>query len=115
MKNEGNYRFKILSRRTPRIACLYSLSWLHFLYRKAMRKRLKFSFNGKWYYYFHNRYNFTWADERTVEVPIVWDIVRAHRGKRILEVGNVLSHYFPVKHAVLDKYEKFKGVMNEDA
>ena len=31
-----------------------------------------------------------------------------------MEVGNVLSHYGPVRHDVLDKYEKAAGVINED-
>lgn len=31
-----------------------------------------------------------------------------------MEVGNVLSHYGPVKYDVLDKYEKADGVINED-
>ncbi|CEA14315.1 hypothetical protein [Methanobacterium formicicum] len=34
--------------------------------------------------------------------------------KRILEVGNVISHYFPVNHDIVDKYEKNKGVINCD-
>ena len=29
-------------------------------------------------------------------------------------MGNVLSHYFPVYHDVLDKYEKGEGIINED-
>lgn len=34
--------------------------------------------------------------------------------ERILEIGNVLSHYFSVKHDVVDKYEKNKNVINQD-
>ena len=37
-----------------------------------------------------------------------------YQEKKILEVGNVLSHYFPINHDVLDKYEKAKGVINKD-
>jgi hypothetical protein len=40
--------------------------------------------------------------------------VNKYVGRNVLEVGNVLSHYFPVHHDVLDKYEKAKGVINED-
>ena len=36
-------------------------------------------------------------------------------GRNILEVGNVLSHYFRVHHDVIDKYEKTNGVINIDA
>jgi cyclopropane fatty-acyl-phospholipid synthase-like methyltransferase len=31
-----------------------------------------------------------------------------------LEVGNVLSHYYPVHHDIVDKYEKAPGVTNVD-
>jgi hypothetical protein len=78
--------------------------------------RKTFIFNGKTYYYFVHKYNTTWKNERAVEVPIIWDIVREHyrQGKRVLEVGNVLSHYFRIFHDVLDKYEVAEGVINQD-
>lgn len=71
-------------------------------------------FRGDHYNYFCHMYNTTWRNERAVEVPIVWGIVKKHEGKRILEVGNVFSHYFPVQHTVLDKYEKAPNVINLD-
>jgi SAM-dependent methyltransferase len=73
-----------------------------------------FTFNGKRYRYFCHRYNTTWRNERAVEVPIIREMVDEHQGKRVLEVGNVLSHYFPVRHDILDKYEKARGVINRD-
>jgi SAM-dependent methyltransferase len=33
---------------------------------------------------------------------------------RVLEVGNVLSHYRPQDHTVVDKYERGPGVLNRD-
>ena len=36
------------------------------------------------------------------------------RGKRIIEVGNALSHYFPVDHDVVDKYEEGEGIINQN-
>jgi hypothetical protein len=72
-----------------------------------------FKFQGRTYNYFCNKYNTTWKNERVVEVPIVWEIVKNCHGK-ILEVGNVLSHYYSVTHDVVDKYEKAKGVINQD-
>jgi hypothetical protein len=59
-------------------------------------------------------YNRTIASERVVEIPVVWSQVEKHRDKDILEVGNVLAHYFSIKHDVLDKYEKGEGVINAD-
>lgn len=73
-----------------------------------------FSLHGKNYPYFIHRYNPTWRNERTVEIPIIWEMVKQQRENRILEVGNVLSHYFPVNHDILDKYEKAEGVINND-
>lgn len=93
--------------RSARLLILYNL-----YYRYLDRY---FVFGGKKYKYFYHPYNQTWDNERRFEIPIIWDAVRQNQGKRILEVGNVLSHYFKVNHDVLDKYEKGKGVINEDA
>jgi hypothetical protein len=65
-------------------------------------------------YFLHN-YNLTWSNERAVEIPIVWSEVCRRRGGRVLEVGNVLSHYFDVRHQVLDKFERGGSILNEDA
>jgi hypothetical protein len=76
----------------------------------------RFSFGGKEYGYFYHPYNGTWSNERCVEIPIALAAVREAQSasKSVLEVGNVLSHYFPVRHDVVDKYEKAPGVQNED-
>lgn len=73
-----------------------------------------FRFRGKTYRYFFHRYNTTWENERAVEVPVVEDFVRRAGGKRVLEVGNVLSHYFRIQHEVVDEYERARSVINED-
>lgn len=73
-----------------------------------------FVFQGEKYQYFYHRYNLAWRNERTVEVPIVWEEVKKSRGRKILEVGNVLSHYFDISHEVVDKFERAAGVINED-
>lgn len=83
-------------------------------YYKIFRLCAVFRFQGNAYQYFLNRYNFTWENERIVEVPIIMKLVRESHGKRILEVGNVLSRYFTVKHDIVDKYEKGVRVINED-
>ena len=74
----------------------------------------RFKFQGKNYEYLYNEHNVTWTNERAVEIPIVFEILNQYKGKNILEVGNVLSWYFPVNHDVLDKYEKAAGVINKD-
>ena len=88
-------------------------SFLAYGYYKAFRSGT-FTFRGRDYNYFFHMYNTTWRNERAVEIPIVWETVKGYRGKHVLEVGNVLSHYFPVEHEILDKYEKAPGVINLD-
>jgi SAM-dependent methyltransferase len=85
-----------------------------YAFSKAFRSRRTFVFQGQRYRYLIHRYNSTWRTERVVEVPIVWDMVQRSRGRRVLEVGNVLAHYFPVAHDRVDKYERAPGVVNED-
>ena len=82
--------------------------------RSLLRKSVSFSIQGHSLQYFHHPYNETWVNERIIEIPIVKMVVDQYSPHRILEVGNVLSHYFPVRHTVVDKYEESHGVLNED-
>jgi len=74
-----------------------------------------FEVDGKRYHYFINQYNAV-LTERVVEVPFIIDFLRKNKyeDKKILEVGNVLSHYFRFKHKIVDKYEKETYVDNVD-
>jgi len=74
----------------------------------------EFEFQGRPYRYLYDRYKRSWLTERSVEVPIASAVVEQHAGGRVLEVGNVLSHYRPHPHTVLDKYEHAPGVLNRD-
>ncbi|MEM0302993.1 MAG: hypothetical protein QXI54_07490 [Archaeoglobaceae archaeon] len=76
----------------------------------------KFIFEGKKYKYFYHSYNTTWKNERAVEIPILYNLYLEYLSKKlkILEIGNVFSHYFNVKHVIVDKYEKAPNVINED-
>lgn len=74
----------------------------------------EFAFQGESYPYLFHRYKHSWLTERAVEVPIVRAIVERHAGQRILEVGNVLAHYWHHDHVVVDKYERAPGVVNRD-
>lgn len=73
-----------------------------------------FDFQGGRYQYLFHRYKRTWLTERAVEVPIVQALVDRYDGGRVLEVGNVLSHYGSQNHLVVDKYERAPGVLNRD-
>ena len=92
----------------------YSISIFAWQYYKRFPPQQTFTLQNGTYRYFYNLYNITWKNERAVEIPVAWDAVRANSHQRILEVGNVLSWYFPISHDVLDKYEIAEGVINED-
>jgi hypothetical protein len=76
--------------------------------------KAQFQFQGEALEYFYHRYNMTWATERCVEVPVARWYLHRSDPRDVLEVGNVLSHYGPVQHEVLDKFEKGPGIMNSD-
>jgi SAM-dependent methyltransferase len=87
-----------------------------FWYYRTFKSSETFEFQETTYHYFYHFYGTTWKNERAVEIPIIWDIVKRNKdqGKRILEVGNVLSYRFHVNHDILDKYEMKSGIINED-
>lgn len=60
-------------------------------------------------------YNTTRLNERAVELPIARQFLAGQVG-RLLEVGNVLSHYYPElpQRAIVDRYEEGPGVSNID-
>jgi hypothetical protein len=88
------------------------VNWLHLWLNMMPRKT--FEYQGQTYTYLVHKSNTTWANERAIEIPIVKRLVNRYAGKRILEVGRVLSHYGPVRHDVLDKYEGAPGVILQD-
>jgi SAM-dependent methyltransferase len=73
-----------------------------------------FELDGRSYRYLYHRHKFTWLTERAVEVPVAQALVDGYGADRVLEIGNVLSHYRPQPHQVVDKYEQAPGVLNED-
>ncbi|MCE7697678.1 MAG: class I SAM-dependent methyltransferase [Methanobacterium paludis] len=90
-------------------------SYLRFKYYKLFNSfKMFFKFQGKDYKYFYHWYNTTWDNERAIEIPLIYEFVNENQNGNILEIGNVLSHYFDINHDVVDKYEKAKGVINQD-
>lgn len=85
-----------------------------YCYYRTSESSRTFIFQGKTYRYFNSFRNRTWRNERAVEIPIIYEFVMEYPEERVLEVGNVLSHYFSVNHDVVDKYEKNKNVINQD-
>jgi SAM-dependent methyltransferase len=74
----------------------------------------EFELGGEPYRLLRRAHERTWVTERAVEVPVARRLLEGHRGERVLEVGNVLSHYMPIAHEVVDKYERAPGVRNVD-
>ncbi len=65
--------------------------------------------------YLHHLYNSTWLNERAVEVPLAAAALAATPpSARVLEIGNVMAHYQPITHTVVDRYEQAPGVHNVD-
>jgi hypothetical protein len=73
-----------------------------------------FAHEGAKHAYLRHPYNYTWLNERAVEVPLAQAVLAEHDPARVLEVGNVLAHYGPVRHTVVDKFEHAPGVRNAD-
>lgn len=96
----------------PQFIDEYYNFWTWF-YKKFKSTRT-FKFQGERYNYFYHKYSITWNNERCVEIPIIWKIVKHYKGKNVLEIGNVLSHYFQINHDIVDKYEIYNGVINQD-
>jgi hypothetical protein len=79
-----------------------------------LRRRWRFTFNGREYHYFYHPYNNTWQNERALELPIIWEEVEKVDAERVLELGNVLSRYHLVHHDIVDKHENGDGVITSD-
>jgi SAM-dependent methyltransferase len=73
-----------------------------------------FELAGQRYRYLYARHKLTWLTERAVEIPVIQALVDRHPPDRVLEVGNVLSHYRSQRHLVVDRYEQAPGVLNRD-
>lgn len=96
----------------------YMKAWFLWLSGLGRRGEFEFKLNGRAYRYFQHRYNFTWLNERRVEIPIMRDIISRNPTARLLEVGNVLSHYdCKISHPIVDKYERVsrRNLFTEDA
>lgn len=72
---------------------------------------MSFTYWGEPLEVYRHLYNCTWLNERGAELA-VWQHWR--RELPTLEVGNVLNHYEPFPHHVVDRYEDGIGVENVD-
>lgn len=106
-KNDSSARKRVAD------MCYRAVNAAAFLFHKSIRRKT-FMLNGRSYRYFCGKYGETWKTERAIEVPVAMDLLAGHSPGQVLEIGNVLRHYFQLTHNVVDKYEKFSGVVNED-
>ena len=73
----------------------------------------EFEYRGEKLQCVYENYNVTWSNERCTEIPIArWHLTQTDGP--VLEVGNVLGHYGPHSHTVIDKYETAPNVINAD-
>lgn len=88
---------------------------LHDFWKIFVKKLLNvnrfFELDGVKYEYYIGGF---WNNERAVENSIIYREVRNAKGRDILEIGNVLMHYYVISHEVVNKYEKAVGVLNVD-
>ena len=95
----------------------YAITTFFPLYKILVRPG-HFIFDEKTYNYFFASYGATWSNERAVEIPIFMTYLKnaLQKKQKVLEVGCVLDHYVSNEGSwrVLDKYEIFPGVVNED-
>ena len=97
-------------------ACLgWGIGYLAGLPRAGRGGGASFVLDGERVAYFRHPYHYTWLNERAVEIALARRVLAARPAARVLEIGNVLSHYLPVRHPVVDKYERAPGVRNVDA
>jgi len=82
----------------------------------VLKKNRTFIIDGTEYRYFHHSYNTTFINERTIEIPYFRALIASviNRGGRVLEIGNVLSHYGTPTWDVVDKFERGEGITNVD-
>lgn len=85
---------------------------IQYQYHKIFFRNKYFIFQNKKIKYFYHPYNTTWENERSIEIPIIMSVIKKNKGKHLLEFGNVLSHYFSVKHDIIDKGEEDFGIID---
>ena len=103
----------VLRRVVP--AALWRLAeTVHGLACRHLKSR-SFILGGRSYPYFSSQVSpVSWASERTVEIPVVLEILGSRPRARVLEVGNVLKVFVEGEHDVLDKYDQTPGIIRRD-
>jgi hypothetical protein len=88
------------------------LELMAYIYHRSIKPT--FRLNSRIYNYWFNKYNKTYANERSVEIALGLTEISQHNHESILELGCVLPHYTKCNWRVIDKFEIGKGIINED-
>ena len=97
----------------PKLLKDFIYKFIYFIFKLLRPKH--FFFNGKKIQYENSFYNTSFFNERTVEIPMVKEIISSYKRNNFLEIGNVLQHYnYPESRVIVDKYEVSQNVINED-
>lgn len=92
----------------------YAWSYASYPFLHQKRSAEPFHVFGRSIPYVRHHFNRAWRNERSVELALAHDFLAGTPPGRTLEIGNVMSHYGPVDHDILDRYEEAPGVINED-
>ncbi len=81
---------------------------------RRVRGERTFALGGARYPYRDSWHNWTWLNERSVELPIAAATLSGADPEKTIEIGAVMPHYGPVAHHVIDKYERGDGIEQVD-
>ena len=81
---------------------------------RRVRGRPSFSLGADEFAYRDDWHNWTWLNERAVEIPIAAAALDRAGGRTAIEVGAVMTHYGDHSHRVVDKYEVGAGIERID-
>ena len=97
--------------------CNYIIFWTQliiiFIHRNIFWKN-QFSFLWEKLNYSNYWYNKTSLNERSIEISIAKYFIKKLNNKNLLEIWAVIKHYFSFNHLVLDKFEIWDDIINQD-
>lgn len=90
------------------------IRWIYEIYSLFRPINSTFTFRKKTLTYCKHKYNKTWSNERSLEIPIGLAFTQQAQRHSFLEIGNTLSHYITPYWTIVDKFEPGFGVINKD-
>lgn len=81
---------------------------------RRVRSEPSFTLNERRLAYHDSWHNWTWLNERAVEIPVAQTALAAAPAEHTIEVGAVMNHYGAHSHRIVDKYETGPGIEQLD-